>query len=61
MTGMIVLSLIIMVTGEKIPANVYLFKVNNRNPRKRCELCSKLKKKKIEFDTFFCIVTEVPG
>ena len=24
------------------PANIYIFKVNNRNPRKRCEICSKL-------------------
>ena len=24
------------------PANSYLFKVNNRNTRKRCEICSKL-------------------
>ena len=24
------------------PANVYLFKVNNRNTRNRCEICSKL-------------------
>ena len=24
------------------PANQYLFKFNNRNTRKRCELCSKL-------------------
>ena len=24
------------------PANIYLFKVNNRNPRKRCQICSKL-------------------
>ena len=24
------------------PANIYLFKVNNRNTRKRCEICSKL-------------------
>ena len=24
------------------PANIYLFKVNNRNTRKRCEVCSKL-------------------
>ena len=23
--------------------NIYLFKVNNRNSRKRCEICSKLK------------------
>ena len=26
------------------PANIYLFKVNNRNTRKRCEICSKLAK-----------------
>ena len=25
-----------------IPANIYLFKVNNRNTRKRCEIGSKL-------------------
>ena len=25
-----------------IPANIYLFKVNNGNIRKRCEICSKL-------------------
>ena len=25
-----------------IPANIYLFKVNNRNTTKRCEICSKL-------------------
>ena len=24
-----------------VPANMYLFKVNNRNTRKRCEICSK--------------------
>ena len=24
------------------PANIYLFKVNNRNTIKRCEICSKL-------------------
>ena len=24
------------------PANIYLFKVNNRNNRKRCNICSKL-------------------
>ena len=27
---------------EQYPANVYFFKVNNGNSRKRCELCSKL-------------------
>ena len=30
------------------PANIYLFKVNNRNSRKRCEICSKLLIKTIE-------------
>ena len=24
------------------PANIYLFKVNNRSTRKKCEICSKL-------------------
>ena len=24
------------------PANIYLFKVNNKNTRERCEICSKL-------------------
>ena len=24
------------------PANIYLFKFNNRDSRKRCEICSKL-------------------
>ena len=24
------------------PANIYLFKVSNRNTRERCEICSKL-------------------
>ena len=31
-----------------IPANNYLFKVNNRNIRKRCEICSKLTVKILE-------------
>ena len=25
------------------PANNYLFKVNNKNTRRKCEICSKLK------------------
>ena len=25
------------------PANIYLFKVNNTNTRKRCEICSELR------------------
>ena len=28
-----------------LPANIYLLKVNNRNTRKRCEICSRLKLK----------------
>ena len=27
------------------PVNIYLFKVNNRNTREKCEICSKLTKK----------------
>ena len=27
---------------SNIAANIYLWKVNNRNTRKRCEICSKL-------------------
>ena len=30
------------------PANIYLFKVNNRNTRRRCEICSKLTRKSPE-------------
>ena len=30
------------ITHMLYPANIYLFKVNNRNTRKRCEICSKL-------------------
>ena len=30
------------------PVNTYLFKINNRNTRKRCEICSKLTIKTIE-------------
>ena len=29
------------VTTRRCPADNYLFKFNNRNPRKRCEICSK--------------------
>ena len=28
--------------GYRDPASIYLFKVNNRNTRARCEICSKL-------------------
>ena len=27
---------------ETTPVNIYLFKVNNRNNRKRCDICSNL-------------------
>ena len=30
---------------KTFPANIYLFNVNNRNTRKRSEICSKLTKK----------------
>ena len=30
------------------PATIYLFKVNIRNTRKRCEMCSKLTTKTLE-------------
>ena len=30
---------------KSYPANAYLFKVNNRNTRKRCKICAKLKVK----------------
>ena len=29
-------------TGKETPANIHLLKVNDRNIRKRCEICSKL-------------------
>ena len=30
----------LILTNFSNPANIYLFKVNNRNTRKRCEMCS---------------------
>ena len=30
-------------TVNDIPANIYLFKVNNKNPRKRSEICLTVK------------------
>ena len=32
----------IMSFARWYPDNIYLFKFNNRNTRKRCEICSKL-------------------
>ena len=37
-----------MIFVKSFPANIYLFKVTNRNTRKRCEICSKLTKKTAE-------------
>ena len=36
------------------PANIYSFKVNNRNTRKRCEICSKLTTKTPERRQWRC-------
>ena len=30
------------------PANIYLFKLNNKNTKKQCEICSKLTIKTLE-------------
>ena len=37
-----------MYTYHYDPANIYLFKINNRNIRKNCKICSKLIIKKRE-------------
>ena len=39
-----------------IRANIYLFNVNNRNTRKRCETCSKLTIKKIKNDVSYIVL-----
>ena len=33
---------------EQVPGGIYLLKVNNRNTRARCEICSKLTIKTLE-------------
>ena len=38
------------------PAKIYLFKVNNRNTRKRCEICLKLTIKTPFFAVFLLLV-----
>ena len=35
---------------EPLPASNYMFKVNNRNTRTRCEICSKLTIETLEQD-----------
>ena len=42
--------LILQVTYTNNPIGNYMFKVNNRNTRTRCEICSKLTIKKPEFE-----------
>ena len=37
-----IFALIILIFDGLSTANIYLFKVNNRNTRERCEVCSKL-------------------
>ena len=41
------------------PANIYLFKANNRNTRKRCEICSKLTIKTSEQLVFLLLTLNV--
>ena len=43
------------------PTNIYLFKLNNRNTRKRCEICSKLTIKttaNVSWGVYFNIFTK---
>ena len=41
---------------EHLPANIFLVKVNNKNTRQRCEICSKLKLKTPEpFSSVFIV------
>ena len=43
--------------GSRNPAGIYLLKVNNRNTRTRCEICSKLTIKTPErrLASFWCL------
>ena len=38
-----------------ISANIYFFKVNNRNTRKKCEICSKLTTKTASMMSLWCL------
>ena len=44
-------------SDKTFPADIYLFKVNNRNTRTRCEICSKLTIKTTErrLASFWCL------
>ena len=46
---------------QRLPANIHFFKANNKNSRKRCELCTKLTMKnqndvKTSFWCFLCYI-----
>ena len=43
----------------EFPASTYLFKVNNRNTRTMCEICSKLTIKTTERRQFWCLYCEL--
>ena len=45
---------------NRYPANIYFFKVNNRNTRKSCEICSKLTIKIPERRQMFDLVLNMP-
>ena len=45
----------VVIKGTMSPANIYLFKVNNRNTKRRCEICSKLTIKTPERLHFFSV------
>ena len=54
------LTIVIKFTAHEVkqsPAGIYLLKVNNRNSRKRCEICSKLTIKTIELTIKLTIKT----
>ena len=39
---MIVITAVLIISISVFPVGNYMFKVNNRNTRTRCEICSKL-------------------
>ena len=51
----------INIKNNNLPANIYLFKVNNTNTRKRCKICSKLTIKTPErrHGTYFTLFSNV--
>ena len=42
---------------RRYPTNIYLFKFNNRNPRKSCEICSELSIKTHKCDNDVVLVS----